>query len=234
MSTLKCPQCGSPNVVQVDVNRYECPYCGKTFNMQEGMVAQQETFSSTPAPKKSSSKTTTIIIVMLLLAILAGGGWYAYQKYQKKHNVSDEVGVVDTIVVDTVGEDVSIPSRMYEEEEEMEAVEAARTNYQFTGLVNDKYEVVTNLRIKGNGVRGRYYYMSTYRKQGDVPSTYITLEGNIDEYRHVHLVGSFYNSDQVEIWDGYLKGNENEGYVFDAECVNDNGSVFHMVASTNN
>lgn len=31
MVNIKCPNCGSPNVEQVDVNRFQCPYCGTTF-----------------------------------------------------------------------------------------------------------------------------------------------------------------------------------------------------------
>ena len=32
MTELKCPSCGSSNVEQIDANRYQCPYCGNTFN----------------------------------------------------------------------------------------------------------------------------------------------------------------------------------------------------------
>lgn len=31
MSEVKCPSCGSPNVEQIDVDKYQCPYCGATF-----------------------------------------------------------------------------------------------------------------------------------------------------------------------------------------------------------
>lgn len=32
MAEIKCPSCGSPNVEQIDVNKYQCPYCGNTFS----------------------------------------------------------------------------------------------------------------------------------------------------------------------------------------------------------
>lgn len=32
MADVKCPSCGSPNVEQIDVDKYQCPYCGATFN----------------------------------------------------------------------------------------------------------------------------------------------------------------------------------------------------------
>ena len=31
MADVKCPSCGSPNVEQIDVDKYQCPYCGATF-----------------------------------------------------------------------------------------------------------------------------------------------------------------------------------------------------------
>lgn len=34
MANIKCPSCGSPNVEQIDVDQYQCPYCGKSFNMR--------------------------------------------------------------------------------------------------------------------------------------------------------------------------------------------------------
>lgn len=38
MENIKCPQCGSQIVEQIDQNKYQCPYCGTTFN---GFVNQQ-------------------------------------------------------------------------------------------------------------------------------------------------------------------------------------------------
>jgi len=32
MANIKCPSCGSPNVEQIDTDKYQCPYCGKTFS----------------------------------------------------------------------------------------------------------------------------------------------------------------------------------------------------------
>jgi uncharacterized membrane protein YvbJ len=41
MANIKCPSCGSPNVEQIDVNKYQCPYCGRTFTTQEVAPVQQ-------------------------------------------------------------------------------------------------------------------------------------------------------------------------------------------------
>ncbi len=32
MEEIKCPSCGSPNIEQIDTDKYQCPYCGKTFS----------------------------------------------------------------------------------------------------------------------------------------------------------------------------------------------------------
>lgn len=29
-----CPNCGSPNVEQIDEDKYQCPYCGETFSTE--------------------------------------------------------------------------------------------------------------------------------------------------------------------------------------------------------
>ena len=41
MENLKCPSCGSPNVEQIDANKYQCPYCGKTFTTRDVTTSQQ-------------------------------------------------------------------------------------------------------------------------------------------------------------------------------------------------
>ncbi len=37
MSDFKCPSCGSPNVEKIDADKYQCPYCGKTFTYREAV-----------------------------------------------------------------------------------------------------------------------------------------------------------------------------------------------------
>lgn len=41
MVDIKCPSCGSPNIEQIDVNKYQCPYCGKSFSYRDTVVPQQ-------------------------------------------------------------------------------------------------------------------------------------------------------------------------------------------------
>jgi len=40
MAEIKCPSCGSPNVEQIDTDKYQCPYCGKTFTTRPVATAQ--------------------------------------------------------------------------------------------------------------------------------------------------------------------------------------------------
>lgn len=41
MNEMKCPSCGASNLVQIDTNKYQCPYCGKTSSYQEVVMPQQ-------------------------------------------------------------------------------------------------------------------------------------------------------------------------------------------------
>lgn len=217
-----CPQCESPNVVQVDVNRYECPYCGKAFSTQEGMMARQNATRKITDAKKNNDKSGRLImvltIVFVVLALCGIGGYVFYTMNDKGGYGEDEsFEPVDTIACDRVA---------YEEGYE---TPIGNKFVRLTGKVNDKYEVVLELEVRGNDLTGRYYYMSSYRKYGDVPTTYITLNGTMDKYPHFRLIGTFYNSNQTEIWEGslYISGRS----ILEATCDNGDGNVFHMVAT---
>lgn len=51
MSEVKCPSCGSPNVEQIDTDKYQCPYCGKEFNHHAAPQPQMSGPSYTPFPE---------------------------------------------------------------------------------------------------------------------------------------------------------------------------------------
>ena len=44
MEEIKCPSCGSPNVEQIDVNGFQCPYCGKSFTTHGVTTSQKSQF----------------------------------------------------------------------------------------------------------------------------------------------------------------------------------------------
>lgn len=41
MAEIKCPSCGSPNIEQIDTDKYQCPYCGNTFSSRDTYAFQQ-------------------------------------------------------------------------------------------------------------------------------------------------------------------------------------------------
>lgn len=52
MKDLICPSCSSPNVEQIDTDRYQCPYCGEIFSSYQGTTAKNAL-----AQKASSAET---------------------------------------------------------------------------------------------------------------------------------------------------------------------------------
>lgn len=41
MENIKCPACGSLHVEKIDTDKYQCPYCGKTFSAIQNANPQQ-------------------------------------------------------------------------------------------------------------------------------------------------------------------------------------------------
>ncbi|MCQ2233857.1 MAG: transposase [Paludibacteraceae bacterium] len=41
MSEIKCPSCGSTNVVQIDSEKFQCSNCGNTFTTNSVTTVQQ-------------------------------------------------------------------------------------------------------------------------------------------------------------------------------------------------
>ena len=82
MTNVKCPNCGSPNVEQIDVNRFQCPYCGTTFNaapqpapqpMQQPVYQQPQHAYQQPQPGfggnpayMDKNRTTAGVLALLL------------------------------------------------------------------------------------------------------------------------------------------------------------------------
>lgn len=104
MENLKCPQCGSPNVVQIDADRYECPYCGKTFNQQEALAAQHATTQIIENQKKKNERSgkliTTLTILFFVLAVAAIIGYVVYEVNQPDPTKATNVETIDTLKSD--------------------------------------------------------------------------------------------------------------------------------------
>ena len=77
MEDIKCPSCGSPNVDQVDWNRFQCPYCGHTFISEKSAFSQTpQQFSSQPnsqSPFDTAKVCGKNRITAAILAFLLGG-----------------------------------------------------------------------------------------------------------------------------------------------------------------
>lgn len=90
MDNLRCPQCGSPNTVQVDIDRYECPYCGTSFNLQEASQAQAVVKKIVEQQKKSNDRSEKSIIILtvlfVVLSLLAIGGYVFYVLNEDEHS----------------------------------------------------------------------------------------------------------------------------------------------------
>ena len=100
-----------------------------------------------------------------------------------------------------------------------------RSEYDFSGYINNQYPITGHLNRDTDGnLSGYYYYNITMKKYGNRPSTYIRFSGNIDSSGHIEMIASFHNG-QAESWYGNL--NENElGFSFDGYFYGTDGTYF--------
>lgn len=83
MADIKCPSCGSPNVEQIDVDKYQCPYCGATFtasvqNQVNNYVGNATNVNPTPPVNIQPSNDAPVKkpksrVVAAVLALCLGG-----------------------------------------------------------------------------------------------------------------------------------------------------------------
>lgn len=74
MSNIKCPSCGSPNVEQIDTNKYACPYCGTTFNTTptEVQYSQQPEIEESDIEDEIDDSPSVIISILCFLVPFVG------------------------------------------------------------------------------------------------------------------------------------------------------------------
>lgn len=51
---MRCPSCDSPNLVQIETNKYQCPYCGKTIDADSATLTSSDS-------KNNEAETDEII-----------------------------------------------------------------------------------------------------------------------------------------------------------------------------
>ena len=107
----------------------------------------------------------------------------------------DEEEIVEEVIADTT------PTVVTADESSSNGMFGRK--YTLHGVI-DKYPVKFELNISENGkVIGRYCYESTVRKYGDVPSSYFSLTGKIDDDRlllYSRLHGKEENFERIELY----------------------------------
>ena len=84
--------------------------------------------------------------------------------------------------------------------------ESLAGSWMFYGKVNGKFSIGIDLKVEPDGtVAGSYWYESTMRQQGDVPATYVVLEGEVDDTGRVKMT-AFRDNKPVEYWTGHFGG----------------------------
>lgn len=84
--------------------------------------------------------------------------------------------------------------------------ESLAGSWMFYGKINNRFSIGIDLKVEPDGtVAGSYWYESTMRQQGDVPSTYVALEGEVDDTGRVKMT-AFRDNKPVEYWTGHFSG----------------------------
>ena len=113
--------------------------------------------------------------------------------------------------------------------ESEQSVSAA--NIEFKGYIDNKYEIVVILSQNGTKLYGRYYYVQTMLKNGDKPSTYISLTGSIDNNGNANLTGRTVDGDE-ENWQGKFGSDTSGRTVFHGTFHGANGKEFDISMTT--
>jgi hypothetical protein len=206
---MKCPNCGCPT--KKDASQRE------TVSQQK--IVPQVQPVNYEEPKKKSNKWLYIVIAVLL-AIIAGGGYWWYSEYTEKNTIrssiaSDKNGHGDTKCSASSNESDSSSGN-------------AMGTYYIEGSINGKYPIVMVLQREGNVLTGNYYYNAIMRKQGVVKSTYIQLNGTIEDDGTFSMRASYYESDLYEEWNGYIRNGNFYGTFY-----NEHGDYCTLRATVN-
>jgi hypothetical protein len=176
----KCPNCGCPT--KKDESQQE------TVLLQKTVPQVYPTYYEEPEEK---SNKWLYVIIAVLLAIIAGGGYWWYSEYTEKNTIRSSIAS-DTKSATSSNESDSSSGN-------------AMGTYYIEGSINGKYPIVMVLQREGNVLTGNYYYNAIMRKQGVVKSTYILLNGTIENDGTFCMRASFYESDFFEEWNGYIR-----------------------------
>lgn len=205
MANVCCPKCGAKNTEEIDVGKYECPYCGHSFTLQEQkdncsnnvsaynaeinyrdsrsqMPAGEESTLKEQSPKKKESKIGVIVtsVVSTIIVIFALIIWIGSQNQDEEiQSIADIVSSEEPIEQSEI---ISLA-----EDEDFDAMGGSRT---YSGTIDRKYQIVLYVEYDRFGtIEGSYYY----EKNG--PNNRMTIKGSstqFDEYnQNEQYCGSF-------------------------------------------
>lgn len=105
MENIKCPQCGSQNVEQIDVNKYQCPYCGNTFMSfanQQPCAAPNQFASSNPDDNPGCWMNGLCFLVPIVGLVLYFTNKSSKPKCAKSYLIWGIVGFVVDVILNII------------------------------------------------------------------------------------------------------------------------------------
>lgn len=141
MADVFCPSCGSPNVEQIDVDKYACPYCGTTFTssgiidppIYENEAEQSENnidesanqtaiYDEDTAHSRKGSKKLILLIVCIIAIVAVFTACFVVFSSSDNHAYGDDDDVLMEETDDEI-EDISFEETEYDQEEAVDVVE---------------------------------------------------------------------------------------------------------------
>ena len=122
---------------------------------------------------------------------------------------------------------LTIPNETTTKEDETYNTSPTTPNEQsciFSGYINNKYAIGGYIEITDNIISGQYYYESTVKKYGNIPASYISLSGYIDNDNTAYLTATYENN-LTEEWLGTLS-HTNGNVSFNGNIYGSDGKEF--------
>ena len=122
-----------------------------------------------------------VVSVILLIALILGVGYLAHNHSFPRKKKKNHKGRTTTRSYTKQIEDEDVYDINYDEgDEEEDYTYLSPDNYSGTGYIDDQYAIHMELTVdSADYVLGKYAYVSTLWRNGDVPSSWIPLQGKI-------------------------------------------------------
>ena len=212
MALIKCPECGREFS---DLSRY-CPKCG--LPIEQARLRQEEmptTPRPTSAPQQAYRENTSMTTPPFNSAYRGQTSPYYVSDSQNKAQKRKTAIIITSIACGVLlligvlffffkgGFSNDSPNASIAATDTLER----RSSYPFSGYISEykgRYDIKGTLyRQKDGTISGRYYYLTTMRKYGDKPSTYISFDGYIGASGDVNMTATAHRGNK-ETWKGKL------------------------------